>query len=304
MNGLFAIFLMASTLSAAGEVTAYATLEPPEIPFHRTAEYTITVEYPADVNIDLPELEIEFDGLGIEAEAIEEIAVSEKVRRMKRRYILDPIAITTHAIPGQEIRWGDEERLLLPAATLRVRDLTESEKAQAGIFDEITLPAEAVPEGVSQGWWWAIAVGVVAIGIWLYLRRKQDVPEEVKPLPWDVAYQRLEELGRRNLPESGKFGAYYVDLSAILRYYIEDRFEIHAPEQTTPEFLEDANMRTRLNEGHQDFLANFLRHSDRVKFARYQPSVQEMEEHFVSVKNFVSDTKENINADNRTEVAA
>ena len=298
--------LALSAVGAGGDVSVYATLEPPEIPFHKTATYTITVEGPADVLVTLPTLEAAFEGLEFESEAVEEEVLEGERRRVSQRYVLDPVTIKTHAIAGQKITWGDGETLVLPTLSFRVRDLSDGERAQAGIFEDIARPSVIASTTSSRDWWWALAVLAVAvvIGLWFYLRRKEEEVAEEKALPWEVAYQRLEELGRRELPAGGKYGAYYVDLSAILRYYIEDRFEIHAPEQTTPEFLEDTDMRDRHSAVQQDFLANFLGHSDRVKFARYQPTPEEMAEHFSSVKNFVSDTTPTAETTELTEATA
>jgi hypothetical protein len=87
-----------------------------------------------------------------------------------------------------------------------------------------------------------------------------------------------------------KVEPYYVDLSMILRYYIEDRFGIRAPELTTPEFMDIATESGLLDESQQTFLAAFLRHCDRVKFARHEPGVKEMEERLSEVERFVKDT--------------
>ena len=102
--------------------------------------------------------------------------------------------------------------------------------------------------------------------------------------------RRLTELLRRHPLESGRYGAYYVDLSAILRYYIEDRFNAHAPELTTPELLRVIGEASLLGEEQQAFLAEFLRHCDRVKFARYRPSTDEMKSGYAAVKRFVDET--------------
>ena len=97
-------------------------------------------------------------------------------------------------------------------------------------------------------------------------------------------------LDERHLPKAGRYEPYYVDLSAILRYYIEDRFHLHAPEQTTPEFLAELSGSGYLDEGHERFLGAFLRHCDLVKFAQYVPTVNDMELRFTEVLRFVDDT--------------
>jgi hypothetical protein len=81
-----------------------------------------------------------------------------------------------------------------------------------------------------------------------------------------------------------------VDLSGIVRYYIEDRFHVHAPEQTTPEFLAEISSVGLLDDSHERLVAEILRHSDQVKFARYLPTLHEMEKSFAQVLQFVDET--------------
>jgi hypothetical protein len=105
-----------------------------------------------------------------------------------------------------------------------------------------------------------------------------------------VAYRRLRELDERHLSEEGRYEPYYVDLSAILRYYIEDRFHLRAPEQTTQEFLAASSTTGLFTGDHQQMLSELLKHSDRVKFAQYVPTVPEMERSFSAVLQFVDET--------------
>jgi hypothetical protein len=143
-------------------------------------------------------------------------------------------------------------------------------------------------------WQWAVGAAaiaaVAALVAWLVVRRRRALPPPPPEPAWIVAERRLKELSSRGLPQAGKHEAYYVDLTAILRYYIEDRFHIRAPEQTTPEFLESASNSKRLTEEQQRVLSQLLRHGDRVKFAQYEPSVSEMDESFAVVMQFVRET--------------
>jgi len=177
---------------------------------------------------------------------------------------------------------------------LRVRDLTDEERVEAERFAANEAPV-SLPRPWWLGWpfWAAVGAGVVALGgaVWWVLRHRTRAERIAAPaLPWEVAYGRLRELDQRRLPHAGQFEPYYVDLSAILRYYIEDRFLLHAPEQTTPEFLEAASQSGVLSTDQQQTIAAFLRHCDRVKFARYEPTLTEMEQGFEVVLRFVDET--------------
>ena len=56
----------------------------------------------------------------------------------------------------------------------------------------------------------------------------------------------------------------------MLRHYIEDRFGLRAPEQTTEEFLAELRQKHVFGERQKDLLRAFLEHCDLVKFAELQ----------------------------------
>ena len=275
-------------------VDVVVTLEPPEAPFHRQVQFSIVVEAPADLEVQLPQMVEKFGGL----EASDIRRNTESLRRNRRRitetYVLDPILIGDYKIDPVEITWGEGESIVVPSPALRVRDLTEEEREAAERFEPNADPV-SVESALLRRWkLWAFAGAVVllALGLLAYRLwwRKREGRAPAPPAPWEVAYQRLRELDERQLSKSGKYEPYYVDLSAILRYYIEDRFHLRAPEQTTPEFLASSARSGLLGEAHQRLVAGFLRHCDMVKFAQYVPALDEMERSFALVLEFVDDT--------------
>lgn len=107
-----------------------------------------------------------------------------------------------------------------------------------------------------------------------------------------AALEKLAELKAKDLPSRGKIKEYYVELSNIVRCYIEDRFIIRAPEMTTEEFLFYIKERKELRLEHKRSLREFLSASDMVKFAKYGPDNEEIEKSFVTASNFIENTKE------------
>jgi hypothetical protein len=177
---------------------------------------------------------------------------------------------------------------------VRVRDLTKEEEEAAMRFVSGATPMDVPPPFWRHWEFWAGIVAVVAlaaVALWMYLRRRAKPEYTAPPLSaWDAAYARLRELDARKWPQAGKCPLYYVELSFILRHYIEDRFVLHAPERTTPEFLTEASKAGVFSEDQQKMLAEFLRHCDRVKFAKYVPSLDEAERSFADVLRFVDET--------------
>lgn len=288
------------------------SLTPPEAPFHHAFTYSLTVEGDGFLECQFPDIPTDAKQVEVRKAALETIPLEDSKQRIVQRYIIDPVFPGKYVIPALSVTWknGEEEgTLTVPRAAFNARELTSSEAEAAATFVGISSPDAILPPQrfFATSWIALLLVGVLLlVGAFLayrYLTRKKAAPAIVL-LPWDVALNRMRELDRRNLPGSGKIDAYYVDLSAILRYYIEDRFHIRAPEQTTQEFLDMATQSGVYTDEQQQFLAEFLRQCDRVKFARLQPGLEDMTTHFKQVRHFIKDTMPADASDTDLEEAA
>lgn len=108
----------------------------------------------------------------------------------------------------------------------------------------------------------------------------------------EIALRKLFELEKQDLVRNGKLKQFYEKLSSILRRYIEDRFQIKAPERTTEEFLNELKYTDLLTKDDKQSLENFLKHCDMVKFARHKPHQQQTEKSFALARDFVQRTKD------------
>jgi len=292
---LLGIALLIFAGAASAQVAASASLDPPIIPFHRTATLTIVVEAPTGTEVTIPDLRDYLGDLGVKGTPShkQEMLGEDRVRTTEQ-YTLDPIHIRSYFIRPIELTWAGGS-LLVPVPVFRARDLTPEELASAEQFVAELPGGPGVDTGKRRPAWQWIALGAVvvlaALAVYFILRRKRvAVAPEPAKAPWQVAKERLALLEARHLPQQGKFDAYYVDLSAILRYYIEGRFQLHAPERTTPEFLAETVGNGYFSPDQEVFLSRFLRLCDRVKFARFRPDLEEMSRSFQEVALFVEDT--------------
>jgi hypothetical protein len=108
---------------------------------------------------------------------------------------------------------------------------------------------------------------------------------------YDEAVSALRALESRGAPDAESADAWFVELSAIARRYLEQRYEIRAPELTTEEFLQVATSRPELSEQHRGLLSSFLERCDRVKFAGYRPDAEESLATLAAARGFVEDTR-------------
>lgn len=119
----------------------------------------------------------------------------------------------------------------------------------------------------------AALLGII-LGIIIYLKKRRKPVPPAPKAPVETLQQKtlrqLNELEKQELWQKGKVKEYYIALTDILRIYLEERFRIHAMEQTTDELLEQAYRHTDLSR-YSSELATILRTADLAKFAKAQP---------------------------------
>ncbi len=97
--------------------------------------------------------------------------------------------------------------------------------------------------------------------------------------------RRLRAISERGL---GNLAAepFFVEVTQIVRDYIEQAFGVRAPEQTTEEFLAQM-MSSAAVAQHRHVLEPFLVAADEVKFACMRPDTGAMQRAFDTAENFV-----------------
>jgi hypothetical protein len=161
--------------------------------------------------------------------------------------------------------------------------------ALADIEDVVEMKADYT-------WAW-IGLGVVCllaagIGLGMAVKPKKSIQiRRVYKPAHEIAFEVLRAIAGEKLVEQGRIKEFYEKLSACLRQYIENRFQLRAPEQTTEEFLEQLKTSDALKPEYKLELRKFLEHCDLVKFARYQPSDEQINESLTMAEEFVEKTK-------------
>jgi hypothetical protein len=107
------------------------------------------------------------------------------------------------------------------------------------------------------------------------------------PLPKEIARRRLEE-ARAKIPTAGPYD-FGVEVSDILRSFIEQQFGIKAVRQTTFEFLNEAAHTAFFDVARQEKLRRFLGACDAIKFAHTAPEQSNNQALFEQVSAFVEE---------------
>ena len=184
-----------------------------------------------------------------------------------------------------------------PKIPFEVRDVTVAENAE---LQKIKDPLEdpfTIWDWVNNNWILIFITlgGALAITILIYfltkIKRKEKVekPEEIIPAHV-TALKKLELIKVANLWQDGKFKKYHSEISEVIREYLENRYQIHALEQTSDEII-TALRRKTISQLNKENLQQLLVLADLVKFAKEIPIGSENEESMKNALAFVEETK-------------
>jgi hypothetical protein len=124
-------------------------------------------------------------------------------------------------------------------------------------------------------------------------RSKQPASTLARPKPkrpaHEIALEKLEELRKKKLWQNDQTKQFYIELSDIMREYIEFRFDVLALEMTTDETIAMLKL-ARLDDSKTVPLKHLLQMSDLAKFAKYTPLPNENEQCFEIARTFVNST--------------
>ncbi|MFT3703266.1 MAG: hypothetical protein QM802_12890 [Agriterribacter sp.] len=170
--------------------------------------------------------------------------------------------------------------------------ISDNKKVSAAPLDITIVPAKlkdstyhdireiiGVPVEKTPWWYWvAGALSLVLLGVlvWLWIKNSKAKPTAIKQdgsklSPLEEAIQKLRDLRSQELPEKGEWKKYYSTLGDVLKAYTEKKYHAGYFQKTTDEILIHLNQ--KLSKEALGEVAETLRISDAVKFARYQPEL-------------------------------
>ena len=263
---------------------------------------TLSVTAPPDKNVIFPEV---FDRLGPflvnNHFTPEPEMLDPQIREWRQEYLLEvgevgdldipPLTVTLSAEDAAE---GAEPQQLTTEPYQVVVTSILPEGADLKKPKDIAPPVELAWRGLPVWAWVAIAAALVllvlAILWWQRARRRRLLRGEPPQPAHVLALAALDRLQNDDLITLQRIEEFYVRVSGILRHYIEWRFGLRAPEQTTEEFLDAMLVAGGPIAKHRGLLSAFLEHCDLVKFARHQPVPDDMHNALQRARDFVEQT--------------
>jgi hypothetical protein len=163
-------------------------------------------------------------------------------------------------------------------------------------------PPVAIPSG--WGWLWVVLLLLLVLGAiawwWWKQKRKKASEAPTVQIPPEV---RAREKLRQALTLMDQPKPFTIFVSNAARVYLEERFDLRAPERTTEEFLSELQASHKLSVPHKTLLADFLRQCDLVKFARYEPGPNELQALYDAALRLIDETCPHLPVDLQAEHA-
>ena len=131
------------------------------------------------------------------------------------------------------------------------------------------------------GWISLALVGIAAIvaAVVVLVRYAARRIREHRMSPIERAWAELDRLLKKGLPGRGRYKDFYVELTMVVRRYIQRKYGISAPHMTTEEFLRTAKP--------SDELRRFLESADMVKFAGVEATPDMADEATESARGYL-----------------
>jgi hypothetical protein len=157
-------------------------------------------------------------------------------------------------------------------------------------FHEAIKPLINIPNVWLWVMWIVAALLVIAAAYfgWRAWQRRALAASIAPPVPPHIRARRMLEEALRLIGEPKPFS---IAVSGAIRVYLEERFEFHAPERTTEEFLYELQNTDLLTQAQKDSLGEFLASCDLIKFAKYEPTEMELRGLHTAAMRLVNETE-------------
>jgi hypothetical protein len=266
----------------------------PQVEYHRDTLLTITVTAPSEVDVTLPPLHDRLQGFRLREVFDREPVTRAGTATYERRARLTPLLADAYRLAPMAIVYRDRSYNPPREGWLLTRPVTFQPRAPAHAEPGADIRAELHPVRIPPS---PAAMALTCVACLLaaaclvlllhFAARMRSATRLRRMTPRERALRELADLLALDFMTAEQFKEFYIRLTMIVRRYIEKLYGIHAPEQTTDEFIVAASADPRFHPGSVDKLKAFLGAADLVKYAGRRPSADAADEAARTAREYI-----------------
>lgn len=282
------------TPSTSDELRVWGSLSTNRVHVGDRVTLQLRVQHPAGAEVRVPKI-AEASSIIVQNEQRTTRAIDKGVEETDFRFDLMSFDLGQHSLTTNAVVCvlsdGTTLQAPVPAMSFEVASILSETNAVLQPPRGLVAWPNRIPR-----WLWVLPciALVAALAGWLvgrFLSKPRTILHMPPPEPpHEIALRALRSLKAKGWIETENAEPFYVELSSIVRRYIEDRFGIRAPELTTEEFIREAAQSNALTAPQQELVKDFLEQADLVKFAKFRPSRLEMSAAFEAAERLVLET--------------
>lgn len=222
--------------------------------------------------------------------------VSDGKQVLQQVYTLEPLIAGTLFVSPLVIEFTDNrpdsdgKKYSIETEPIKLEIATMIGAEAPSLMDlrPVEAPVDVPDPGFGWGPWWigaAVLAAVLALAF-VWKRKRNAKPKEPEFTPQQLAWRELNDLLGSKLDETD-VKEFFVQLTAVVRRYIERSTGVNAPDQTTEEFLREVNSQKLFSDEENLKLGEFLESADLVKFAGYQPDPENIKQSTHKARQFI-----------------
>ena len=268
---------------------ATLTITPGTVMLDRDTFLKVTVKTPSTFKISIQTPEDRFEGFIKNGEINTETEINEG-RIIEKKIRLTPLVASEYRIAPLIISYEDNSSPPLrgwfytPPVKLDYKKLAHSDI----VAFSVTL--KKLPASTSRiifSILTAVTISIIAIllsRLIKFILRKRYIK---KLSPRERALFELRELLDKKLLEKDMVKDFYIELTFVVRRFIERAYGVRAPELTTEEFLVSISNSPLFTKNTTELLKKFLEAADLVKFAAYMPDSESTAQMIKTAENYI-----------------
>ncbi len=290
MSGLSAtparlLFLLATLVASAAAVQSGISIDSrvdkSAIKIGDLITYTVELSHAPEIQVEMPALAANLGAFEIRDYQVHDPVERDGAISQRVDYVISTFDVGDFVIPPLVFHYlAPGDSLKHELKTQKISIVVESLKpSETGDIRDIK-PPERLPDDYRRLIIWAsvalAALILLAVSFYIWRRRRAGkgvLPQKVEPPrpAHQIAFEELDKLRDSPLLARGEVKEFHVQVSDVIRRYIEGRYFIVALEMTSFELLQDLQ-HAEVEPDNTRTVQEFLEICDLVKFAKFEPT--------------------------------